>query len=244
MTIILTLTTAGIDTTAFNLYSNADSYTAIQDTATRAELMAGKTVTMPAGTTAIKCVATGECSSELFVSVINKLAPSGSISGGDLLTCVNTSNILTANVVYQGTPSYLWSPGGATTQNLTVNSPGTYSVQVTDSYNNKTSTITKIVSENVIAPSVNIVETGSLPGSVTLSASGSTAQGSKTYLWSTGETSANIIVNGPGVYDVTVTGGLNGCTANQSIQVLDCSMIGTIEDVTPECEMEGNAEEV
>ncbi len=54
------------------------------------------------------------------------------------------------------------------------------------------------------------------PFSITLDAD----TGYTSYLWSTGETSQTIVVNTFGIYWVTVTGGPNGCTYTDSIEVI------------------------
>ena len=69
MTIEITLTTSGTDTGTFNLYSDVDGYISIQETATRAELIIGKTVTMPDGTVYVKVQSTGACTNYVIIIV-------------------------------------------------------------------------------------------------------------------------------------------------------------------------------
>ena len=114
--------------------------------------------------------------------------------------------------------TYLWS-NGATTQNLSDVSAGTYSVTVTDA-----SGCTAMASATVGSPAqMRATATataascaGGATGSVALSVSGGTAP--FTYLWSNGATTQNLMGVAPGTYSVTVTDA-NGCTAGCSATV-------------------------
>jgi len=72
MNVLITLTTAGVDTGPFNLYSNTDSYvTAFQTNIAKSLLVAGYTSTVvPAGTTTIRVKSTGLCTTyvDLFIT--------------------------------------------------------------------------------------------------------------------------------------------------------------------------------
>ena len=104
--------------------------------------------------------------------------------------------------------SYLWS-NGSTTQSITVNATGTYTLTVTDSSGTFTSPPVAVTLHPL--PSSTINHTGSLdlcPGkSTTLNCS---ATGS--FRWSNGATTSSINVNSAGSYVVTVTD-QNGCTS-------------------------------
>ena len=114
--------------------------------------------------------------------------------------------------------TYLWS-NGATTQNLSDVSAGTYSVTVTDA-----SGCTAMASATVGSPAqMRATATataascaGGATGSVALSVSGGTAP--FTYLWSNGATTQNLMGVAPGTYSVTVTDA-NGCSAGCSATV-------------------------
>ena len=114
--------------------------------------------------------------------------------------------------------TYLWS-NGATTQNLSDVSAGTYSVTVTDA-----SGCTAMASATVGSPAqLRATATataascaGGATGSVALSVSGGTAP--FTYLWSNGATTQNLMGVAPGTYSVTVTDA-NGCSAGCSATV-------------------------
>ncbi len=70
MTAVITLTTAGLDTGPFNLYSNVDGYlSAFAIDVTRTELLAGYSVSMPDFTTIVKVMSVGVCMNSLEVIV-------------------------------------------------------------------------------------------------------------------------------------------------------------------------------
>ncbi len=106
--------------------------------------------------------------------------------------------------------SYEWS-NGATTQAITVNVGGSYTVRVFDA--NGCSTLSAPVTITVNPrPTVTIDASGlsdiCAGGTVTLTATSATAV---SYLWNTGATSQSIVVGTAGNYTVTVTDA-NGCT--------------------------------
>jgi gliding motility-associated-like protein len=139
------------------------------------------------------------------------LTPTTSISvSNNVLTCTTTNISLVAT----GGGTYLWT-GGSTSSNLSVTSPGTYTVTVT-SPNGCTASSSQVITQNsnpplaAITPPATSILTCAVT-SITLTATGGTS-----YSWSNGTaiigTSASITVNTIGTYTVTVTGA-NGCTA-------------------------------
>lgn len=71
MNVLITLTTAGVDTGPFNLYSNVDSYTtAFETNISRGILVAGYTSTIvPPGTSAIRVKSMGVCTNYVDITV-------------------------------------------------------------------------------------------------------------------------------------------------------------------------------
>lgn len=122
-----------------------------------------------------------------------------------------------------GSPyTYLWSDGQT---NMVANnlSAGSYSVTVTDT--NGCSTLSSVtVTEPVLLVTLTSVTSnyngediscnGSTDGSAMVSPNGGVAP--YTYLWDSGQTTANITGIGAGTYQVTVTD-VNGCTSQNSI---------------------------
>ncbi len=122
-----------------------------------------------------------------------------------------------------GTPpyTYLWSPGGQTTQNVTGLCAGTYTVTITDAGpSTATATITVTqpsVLNSSISGSTMVTCNGGTNGSATVSASGGTP--GYTYAWSpSGGTAATATGLGAGTYTVTTTDA-NGCTRTTTITI-------------------------
>lgn len=128
-----------------------------------------------------------------------------------------------------GTPgyTYLWLPGGMTTNTVTNLASGSYSVRVTDSHGcsiTSTFTITmptpllvSITPGNIINDSCH----GSNNGRVILTVSGGTPFTTFPpyhYSWSNGQTADTAFGLGAGTYYVTVTDA-NGCTAVDSVTI-------------------------
>ncbi len=141
-----------------------------------------------------------------------------------ILTCTDTDIILDASSsTALGTLSYEWSDM-TTNTSISVNMPGDYTVTITDVDNGCTAIATVTITQNIIAPDANITAptstlTCSTP-SITLDASVSTGQGTLSYEWSDLSTNSTLVVSAPGIYTITVTDSSNGCTASQSIEIL------------------------
>ncbi|MCW3126480.1 MAG: hypothetical protein JWO03_2138 [Bacteroidetes bacterium] len=132
--------------------------------------------------------------------------------GGPTTFCTPSSVVLTAS---GSAGSYLWSTT-ATTAAITASSTANYTVTVTSAQGCTASDVEPVTAN--ITPSPVITPSGATtictPATVTL-----TASGGGTYLWSTGATTAAIIVNSTGTYTVTVTSAVGGCTASASQSV-------------------------
>ena len=125
--------------------------------------------------------------------------------------------------VAAGFASYMWSTG-ATTNCITVNQAGTYSVTVTEGVG-----CISICSKTVTvgpAPNCKITINGSICeiGSTQLCVPSGAVQ----YLWSTGATTNCIIVTAVGTYSVTVTG-VGGCNSFCSVNLRDSFCIPLVD---------------
>ncbi len=131
------------------------------------------------------------------------------ISGSSAI-CNGIPTILTA-VASGGTPpyTYLWAPGGQTTPEITVSTPGTYTVTVMDSggCTTQASRTVYVVNDPTV---LTVYISGSsaicygTPTTLTAVALGGTPP--YTYLWSPGgATTPQITASIPGTYTVTVT---------------------------------------
>ncbi len=149
------------------------------------------------------------CSASASTTIVNGINPVATIAAGGATTfCSGGSVVLNA----AGGTSFLWN-NGATTQNITVNTPGNYSVMVTNAAG--CSAMSNATMVNVLQ-SPNAVATAYGPttfcqgGSVTIATSGGA-----TYAWSNGSTAQSILPTTSGTYSVVVTAA-NGCTATSN----------------------------
>ena len=140
--------------------------------------------------------------------------PAATISAnGPTTFCQGNSVVLSSSP----SASYLWS-NGETTQTITVNSSGNYSVTVTDA-NGCTAPVSNPFSVTVTAP----------PSPPTINANGPTSfcSGGNVTLqsseaigttWSSGTAGNQLVVNTSGIYSATYTDG-NGCVSNPSAPI-------------------------
>ena len=138
-----------------------------------------------------------------------------SITGGGII-CAGASALLVANAGFQ---SYLWSNNTSLRQ-ITVSTPGIYTVTATDS--NGCTTIA-----NATIAATNPVQV-QITGSTSI-CNGSAAQLSannvfQSYAWSTGESSQSISVNTAGAISLTVTDA-NGCTSNATTTIINSNSL-------------------
>ncbi|WKK65806.1 gliding motility-associated C-terminal domain-containing protein [Lutimonas zeaxanthinifaciens] len=152
------------------------------------------------------------------------------------LTCDVTTITISATPTVQGTASYLWSTG-ATTASIDVSAIGTYSVVVTDSDNGCEVTSADVeITQDITAPTVTVTPTATEltcdVTTITISAT-PTVQGTASYLWSTGETTASIDVSAIGTYSVVVTDSDNGCEVTSSDVEITQDITAPTVTVTP-----------
>jgi gliding motility-associated-like protein len=161
--------------------------------------------------------------SNMVVTVTVNPAPTAVAGPAQVLTCAQTTAVLSGS----GGGTYSWSgPGivsGSTSATPTVNAAGTYSLIVTSSSSPFCPSVvsTVAVTANTTPPSPTASNTATLTCATTTAAL--TATGGGTYSWSgtgilSGATTANPVVNGTGPYVVTVTAA-NGCTATANTSV-------------------------
>lgn len=146
-------------------------------------------------------------------------APTVTVSPSVVTICTGQNVTLTANA--SASVTYTWSTG-VHTSTVQVNTPGVYTVQVSNSCGSASQTAT--VSSGSAAPTLTIVSTSTLLCSgqaATLSLNGSTG----TYNWSTGATTPTIVVNSFGAYSATVT---NSCGQATSFIQINASVTPTI----------------
>ncbi|MBL0342009.1 MAG: PKD domain-containing protein [Bacteroidetes bacterium] len=165
---------------------------------------ASQTVSPIANTIYTVNVSDGSGCVQPFTTPIINVTPLNATISGSLSFCAGGSTTLDAGEGYSG---YNWSTG-ATTQTISVNTAGTYTVTVTTA-SGCTGTSPSVTT------TVNPLPTPTISGTLAFCAGGSTTldagEGYTSYQWSTGATTQTISVNTAGTFTVTVTNG-NGCT--------------------------------
>jgi gliding motility-associated-like protein len=151
------------------------------------------------------------CSGSANITTTLNLNPAVVI-GGSTTYCIGGSTVLDAGAGYA---SYNWS-NNATTQTITVSSPGTYSVDVVDIHGCAGSGSTTVDESTSLHPVITGNDKFCENGSTTLNA----GSGFATYLWSDGSTNQNLVVSTAGVYSVTVSDG-QSCFGDSSITVTE-----------------------
>ncbi len=133
-----------------------------------------------------------------------------------------------------GNFTYLWSPGGQTTQTISNQCPGTYTCTVTDGVGCTKSTTVTIVQSTSIGPNpshTNVPCFSSCNGTASVSPTGGISPYS--YSWSPGgQTTASITGQCAGTYTCTVTDA-NGCTGAAQITITSPTQLGVSVSSTP-----------
>lgn len=156
------------------------------------------------------------------------------------LTCLSLSQILTSNGSSSGPNfEYNWSTSdgnisaGGNTPNPTVNAPGTYVLQVTNTTNGCSSSASVVVLQDTLAPAAVV-----LTGADTLNCLSTQLEligdGTGSGVWTTAN--GNILftsgyvaqIDAPGQYLFTTTDPTNGCTAQDSVQIFENVLIPTL----------------
>jgi hypothetical protein len=162
------------------------------------------------------------CTATATVLVPQNTSLTGSASTTEV-TCGQTNNGSIDLSVSGGTPgfAYSWSPGGATTQDLSGLTAGDYTVTVTDNSGCQYISTFTVASENtMVVDGVAEHETckGYHDGTIDLTVTG--ASGNVTYLWTPGNlTTQDLSGLGEGNYSITVTDAGNGCSSTLSFNI-------------------------
>ncbi len=158
------------------------------------------------------------------------------------LTCTTTQLQLNANgsssganYIYTWTTSNGGAITGATTLTPTITEPGLYTLSITNNVNGCAATNSVNITENTTPPAAAAAAGGLLTcanPTLNLSGNGSSTGAGFSYLWTTsngnilnGETTLNPTVNEAGLYLLTVTNTLTGCT--------NTAQLTAIENTTP-----------
>ncbi|MCB0518400.1 MAG: HYR domain-containing protein [Lewinellaceae bacterium] len=238
----MTLTCANTNVTLNGTGSSSGANFTYLWTTTNGHIVSGANTLMPvvdvAGTYTLTVSNTSNgCTQSDQTSVTaNTSAPVATAGNDMVLTCAATTIQLNGNGSSSGGNfTYQWTTAngnivsGANTLTPTVNEPGTYCLQVSNSLNGCTATDCTNVTENTSPPIANAGSAAPLTctvSSVTLNGSASSSGPNFTYLWITGngnivsgETTTMPLVNSAGSYTIIVTNTNNGCTAVSNVSV-------------------------
>ena len=168
-----------------------------------------------AGTYFVTATTTNNCTSKDTITILSVYPNPVVKLDHDSTLCIGSARILNAgNFV-----SYLWNTGN-TSQLLSINTIGMYSVTVTDNNNCKGTDSVKIVT--ILPSPFNF-----LPGDTSVCSYGTLQLSSKAafskYLWNTNAVTSSINITQPGIYWLQVKD-FNNCTGKDSIIVAqkDC----------------------
>ncbi|SNR47317.1 hypothetical protein, partial [Flavobacterium sp. ov086] len=178
---------------------------------------------LSAGTYTVTVTDSNNCTATQTFILSNPLAINIAGTQTDIL-CHGDASGEASVTVTGGTPgyTYLWSPGGATTDNITGLIAGVYTVTVTDANScsdTKTFIITEPLNSLVASPiaQTNVNCFGDTTGSATVSVTGGT--GSYSYSWSpSGGTGATASGLPAGSYTVTIFDA-NSCMTSQGFNI-------------------------
>ncbi|MFN8393723.1 MAG: PKD domain-containing protein [Bacteroidia bacterium] len=167
-------------------------------------------VSLPCGSYNVTLTAADQCGSKSTTQTIMMPTQLPLSLGPDQSVCPGVSTTFTAN---PGFSSYLWNTG-SNNSSITVSTPGTYAVTVTDGSGCQGADTVSLA--NFAAPNLFLGNDTSFCVDTTWTLSGPT--GASSYLWSTGATTQSIQADTTGSYSLTVID-TNGCTLADTIQL-------------------------
>lgn len=172
----------------------------------------------------------------------NFAAPVADPGVADMLTCTTTTITLDAeNSQGNGTLTYQWLDANAvllgTMVTQEINTPGDYTLIVTDASNGCTHSGEIEVEENIALPTADAGQGAFLTCNdteVMLSGSGSSQNGTVSYEWQNAGgiilgTDSEVLVSETGTYTLIVTDDLNGCTTASTVEVLPDANLPTAD---------------
>jgi gliding motility-associated-like protein len=167
------------------------------------------------------------CTGSTNINVVVNQNPTPSITGVNVI-CQNNPTTFDAGGGYS---QYQWSNGG-TSQNISPNTTGAYTVTVTDG-NGCTGTTSYSLTVNAL-PTPNI--TGITAVCQGFSATLTANAGYSNYIWSNGATTTTINPTTGNTYTVTVTDG-NGCTSSvDQVVIINALPTPAITGITSICD--------
>ncbi|MCB0637837.1 MAG: hypothetical protein KDC54_14515, partial [Lewinella sp.] len=193
------------------------------------------------------------CTASDEVVVIGDAAtPTVVIVADDILDCLTTDMVLDASNSSQGDNfSFTWSTADGTffgdpnaSLTPTVTSPGTYTLMITNTDNDCSGMTSVTVTEDVLAPHLEIVEPDTLDcahAAQLLDASSSDQGPNFVYNWTLpdntttgGPDEDTLLASLPGAYQLVLTNTQNGCTSMTTVMVAQDTMTPQIFLASPD----------
>ncbi|MGD9993216.1 MAG: gliding motility-associated C-terminal domain-containing protein [Salinivirgaceae bacterium] len=179
-----------------------------------------------AGNYSVSVTNANGCSSSLSKSIVVNPLPVATITISDNSGTTNNDGILclgdTATLLAGGGVSYLWNTGESTAE-IQVDTAGTYSVTVTNANGCSSSLSKNIVVNPLPVATIAISDNSGITNDDGILCLGDTATllagGGTSYLWNTGESTAEIQADTAGNYSVTITNA-NGCSSSLSKSIV------------------------
>ena len=176
------------------------------------------------------------CSSGAFTVTVNgNITPptlnivSNSTIG---IGCSPTTTTAQLTAIAGSSVTYLWS-NAQTTSVITVNTPGIYSVIITDASGCSTTKTIAVISATT-APGFSATSVGNFPcgttGSTLQLSAASSSTNSITYAWFgasiiSGSNTATPVINQPGIYTVVATDNITGCSATSTLAIFQPTVV-------------------
>ncbi|MGE4289475.1 MAG: gliding motility-associated C-terminal domain-containing protein, partial [Salinivirgaceae bacterium] len=179
-----------------------------------------------AGTYTVTATNANGCSSSVSRNIVINPLPVANISITDQSGTTNNDGVLcagdTAALLATGGSSYLWNTG-ETSEQITADTAGTYTVTVTNA-NGCSNSTSKNISVNLLpVATITLTDNSGTTNNDGVLCLGDTAAllatGGSSYLWNTGETSEQITADTAGTYGVIVTNA-NGCSSSASKNIV------------------------
>jgi gliding motility-associated-like protein len=201
--------------------------------------------------------ATGCVNTATTTVTTDTTVPNAGASSAGTITCSNSTAVINGSSTTGGV-NYSWSgPAGFTSTTLsnTVSVSGNYTFTVVDPSSGCTNTAVTTVTSDTAIPNASASTTGTIScGGGTATVNGSSTTTGVSYNWSgpgivAGGSTSTATVNIAGIYTVTVTNPVNGCTNNAVTSVststavpnASASTTGTLTCVNNSAAINGNS---
>lgn len=126
MNVLITLTSPGVDTGPFNIYTNVDNYvTAVATNIAKSTLVSGYNATVPPTTITVKVESTGVCTSSIYLTVIQPTTTTTTSTSSTTTSTTTTSSstTTTTTTAVPTTTTTTTVPVGPTTTTTTTPAP-------------------------------------------------------------------------------------------------------------------------